>query len=158
MLADFVPRAKLPVVDLSMMRQDLERLGYADSGLLDGLMNGVVVPGNPIIIPPRGITERQSTDASAATHEPVRLAPEFMRRNHARVSGPEDAARVSGRPRSYHEAGFRKLFPHSMRQELACIRLKCAKALRIETDLSVTAIAARSGFKTARYFNNVFRK
>ena len=121
-------------------------------------MNGIVVPGNPIINPPRGITERPSTDALAVTHEPVRLALEFMRRNHARIIGPEDAARVSGRPRSYLEAEFRKLFQHSMRQELARLRLKSAKALLIETDLSVTENAARSGFNTAQYFNNVFRR
>lgn len=145
-------------VPLSSVNHDLERLGYAGSGLLDGLMNGIIVPGNPIIIPPRGVTERQSTDALAVTHEAVRLALEFMRRNHARMIGPEDAARVSGRPRSYLEAEFRKLFKHSMRQELACIRLKCAKSLLIETDLSVTEIAARSGFNTAQYFNNVFRR
>jgi LacI family transcriptional regulator len=145
-------------VPLSSVNHDLERLGYAGSALLDGLMNGIVVQGNPIIIPPRGVTERQSTDALAVTHEPVRLALEFMRRNHARMIGPEDAARVSGRPRSYLEADFRKLFQRSMRQELARIRLKSAKALLIETDLSVADVAARSGFNTAQYFNNVFRR
>jgi transcriptional regulator GlxA family with amidase domain len=44
-----------------------------------------------------------------------------------------------------------------MRQELARIRLQRAKEFLLGTELPVADVAARTGFNTAQYFNNVFR-
>lgn len=145
-------------VHLSSVNHDLEGLGYAGAELLHKLMNGGKAPASPILIPPRGITERRSTDALAVKQEAVRIALEFMRRNYPRLIGPDDAAREAGVPRPHLEAEFRKLFHHSMRSELARIRLQRAKELLLGTDLAVADVAARTGFNTAQYFNNVFRR
>lgn len=145
-------------VHLSSVNHDLEGLGYAGAGLLDDLMRGGKAPENPILIPPRGITERRSTDALAVKHNAVRKALEFMRVNYPRLIGPEDAAEVAGMPRVQLEVEFRKLFHHSMRQELARIRLQRAKEFLVGTELPVADVAARTGFNTAQYFNNVFRR
>jgi LacI family transcriptional regulator len=145
-------------VHLSSVKHDLEGLGYVGATLLDGLMRGEKAPRTPILIPPRGITERRSTDALAVTNTGVRKALEFMRRNYPRLIGPEDAAEEAGMPRAQLETEFRKLFHHSMRAELARIRLQRAKEYLLGTDLPVADVAARTGFNTAQYFNNVFRR
>jgi LacI family transcriptional regulator len=145
-------------VHLSSVNHDLEGLGYAGAALLDKLMKGEKPPGTPILIPPRGVTERRSTDALAVKQDAVRRALEFMRRNYARLIGPEDAAEEAGVPRAHLETEFRKLFRHSMRRELARIRLQRAKEFLLGTDLPVADVAARTGFNTAQYFNNVFRR
>lgn len=144
-------------VHLSSVNHDLEGLGYAGATLLEKLMNGEPPPGNPILIPPRGITERRSTNALAVTHPAVRRALEFLRGNYPRLIGPDDAVAAAGMPRVQLEGEFRKWFHHSMRHELARIRLQRAKELLVETELPVADIAARTGFNTAQYFNNVFR-
>jgi LacI family transcriptional regulator len=145
-------------VHLSSVNHDLEGLGYAGADLLEKLMRGGTAPPDPILIPPRGITERRSTDALAVTDQGVRRALEFLRQNHGRLVGPDDAAAAAGVPRVQLEAGFRKHFHHSMRRELARIRLQRSKELLLATDLPVADIAARAGFNTAQYFNNVFRR
>ena len=145
-------------VHLSSVNHDLEGLGYAGAALLEGLMRGEKAPDQPILIPPRGITERRSTDALAVKHEAVRCALEFLRSNYPRLIGPEDAADAAGMPRAQLEAEFRKLFHHSMRRELARIRLQRAKEFLLNTELPVADVAARTGFNTAQYFNNVFRR
>lgn len=145
-------------VHLSSVNHDLEGLGYAGAALLDGLMRGEKAPKNPVLIPPRGVTLRRSTDALAVEHDAVRKAVEFMRKNYPRLIGPEDAAEEAGMPRVQLEAEFRKLFHHSMRKELARIRLQRAKEFLLGTELPVADVAARTGFNTAQYFNNVFRR
>lgn len=145
-------------VHLSSVNHDLEGLGYAGAVLLDSLMRGEKAPRQPILIPPRGITERRSTDALAVKNDAVRIALEFLRNNYPRLIGPEDAAEAAGVPRTALEAEFRKLFHHSMRKELARIRLQRAKEFLLSTELPVADVAARTGFNTAQYFNNVFHR
>jgi LacI family transcriptional regulator len=145
-------------VRLSSVNHDLEGLGYAGAGLLDRLMRGEKAPKQPILIPPRGITERRSTDALAIGNDGVRKALEFLRTNYPRLIGPAEAADQAGVPRSHLESEFRRLFHHSMRAELARIRLQRAKEYLLETELPVADVAARTGFNTAQYFNNVFRR
>lgn len=145
-------------VHLSSVNHDLEGLGYAGAALLDGLMRGGKAPDKPVLIPPRGITERRSTDALAVKNDAVRKALEFLRENYPRLIGPDDAAEHAGVPRAQLEAEFRKLFHHSMRGELARIRLQRAKEFLLGTDLPVADVAARTGFNTAQYFNNVFHR
>lgn len=145
-------------VHLSSVKHDLEGLGYAGAALLHSLMRGEKPPAKPILIPPRGIAERRSTDALAVESHGVRKALEFMRTHYPRLIGPEDAAEEAGVPRAQLEVEFRKLFHHSMRAELARIRLQRAKEYLLGTDLPVADVAARTGFNTAQYFNNVFRR
>lgn len=145
-------------VHLSSVNHDLEGIGYAGASLLERLMHGGKPPSLPILIPPRGITERRSTDALAVSHEAVRRALEFFRKNYARRIGPDDAAAEAGVPRAQLEAEFQKWFHHSMRHELARIRLQRAKELLLKTELPVADVAATTGFNTAQYFNNVFRR
>lgn len=145
-------------VRLSSVNHDLEGLGYAGAGLLDRLMRGEKAPKQAILIPPRGITERRSTDALAIGNDGVRKALEFLRTNYPRLIGPAEAADHAGVPRSHLESEFRRLFHHSMRAELARIRLQRAKEYLLETELPVADVAARTGFNTAQYFNNVFRR
>ena len=145
-------------VHLSSVNHDLEGLGYAGASLLHDLMRGGEPPAEPILIPPRGVTERRSTDALAVKNESVRRALEFLRSNFPRLIGPEDAAEAAGVPRAQLETEFRKLVHHSMRRELARIRLQRAKEFLLNTELPVADVAARSGFNTAQYFNNVFHR
>jgi LacI family transcriptional regulator len=145
-------------VHLSSVNHDLEGLGYTGAELLEKLMHGGMAPPHPILIPPRGITERRSTDALAVKQQSVRIALEFMRCNYSRLIAPDDAAAEAGVPRAHLENEFRRLFHHSMRSELARIRLQRAKELLLGTELPVADVAARTGFNTAQYFNNVFRR
>lgn len=145
-------------VHLSSVNHDLEGLGYAGAALLDKLMRGEPAPPLPILIPPKGVTERRSTDALAVKHAAVRRALEFMRANYPRLIGPEDAAQAAGMARAPLELEFRKWFHHSMREELARIRLQRAKEFLLGTSLPMADVAARCGFNTAQYFNNVFRQ
>ena len=145
-------------VPLSSVYHDLESLGYEGAALLDRLMNGQRAPRRPILIPPKGIVTRRSTEVLAIHHEPSRRALRFLRENFRRKDAVTEAVEAGGCPRAVLEKAFREHLDRLIMQELTRIRLARSRELLLQTDLSMADVAAATGFNTAQYFNNVFRK
>jgi LacI family transcriptional regulator len=145
-------------VPLSSINHDLEGIGYEGAALLHRLMQGAPTPPHPRLIPPKGLTIRQSTDALAVNHEPTRLALKFLHDHYQRRSSPDDAAAVSGLSRRNLERAFRHHLGRSVSDYLAALRLGRAKELLLRTNLPIADVAAQTGFSTQQYFNNVFRQ
>ena len=101
---------------------------------------------------------RHSTDVLAIQHEPLRKALLHLKRNCARPFSLDDAAAAASLPRRRLERAFREHLGRSMIEELARMRLQHAKAMLVESNFSMADIAAKAGFNTAQYFNNVFRR
>ena len=145
-------------VPLSSVNHDLARVGYEGAELLHRLMQGARAPKRPRLIPPRGITIRQSTEVLAVNHEPTRKALLYLQQNHGRCIGGNDVALAVGLPRRMLERSFRQHLGKSINDQLESIRLARAKQLLLTTDLSCLEIASRAGFNTPQYFSNVFVK
>jgi LacI family transcriptional regulator len=145
-------------VPLSSVHHDLERLGYDGAALLDRLMEGAMAPREPILIPPRGIVTRRSSEGLAVRHEPCRRAVKLLQQHFSRNIGVEDAVRASGLSRRGLEKAFRDHVGRSVGEELGRIRLAKVKELLLRTAMPVADIAAATGFHTPQYLNNVFRK
>jgi LacI family transcriptional regulator len=144
-------------VPLSSINHDLDRLGFEGAALLERLMKGKPPPRRTLLVAPRGITVRQSSEVLALPHGPTRQAMEYLLKHYSRSVDLDAAALAGGVSRRNMERAFREYLGHSMCAELARIRLNRAKALLRETRLSMTDVAARAGYNTPQYFNNVFR-
>jgi LacI family transcriptional regulator len=145
-------------VPLSSVCHDLEELGFEAAALLDRLMRGEKAPKQPILISPRGLVVRRSTDVLAINHEPCRRAMRFLQLNLMRNIGVEDVAQASGLPRRTLEKAFCDYVGRSVGHELSRLRLAKVKELLIGTELPIVDIAAQTGFATPQYLNHVFRK
>ncbi len=145
-------------VPLSSVGHDLERLGYDGAALLDKLMAGASPPRQAILIPPRGIAVRRSTEGLAVRHEPCRRALRLLRQSYSRNIGVSDAVQASGLSRRALEKAFREHVGRSVGEELGRIRLARVKELLTRGTISVADVAAAAGFHTPQYLNNVFRK
>jgi hypothetical protein len=66
-------------VPLSSIQHDLERIGYEAAALLDRMLEGEAPPESPLLIPPKGIITRRSTDYSAVNNPQLRQALLFIR-------------------------------------------------------------------------------
>ena len=73
----------------------MEELGFEAAALLDRLMRGEKAPKQPILISPRGLVVRRSTDVLAINHEPCRRAMRFLQLNLMRNIGVEDVAQAT---------------------------------------------------------------
>ena len=145
-------------VPISSIEHDQGRTGYEGAELLDRLMNGETPPRNPILIPPRGITVRASTDFIAAASPILRRALEHIRANLAKPIGLSQIAEEVGSSRATVARLFERELGHSAGEEIMRQRIDMAKRLLKNDSLSVSEIAYRTGFCNPAYFTNTFRR
>jgi len=132
------------------------KIGYEAARLLDCLIDGEPPPTKPVCIPPIGVVPRQSTNMLAVADEDVRAAIRYIRENvHEQIS-VKDVLRVVPLNRRYLERKFLSLIGRTPLQEIGRQRIERAKMLLAETDLSMPAIAKRSGFPNRVRLANVF--
>jgi len=163
-------------VPLSSVDHDLDLNGYEGAALLDRLMNvDAMSPsrqrgrassfsdaeGTPrprtILLPPRGIVVRQSTD-TLASEDPLLTAAlhEISRRLPTSFGIDElaDALKVS---RTHLDKLFAEKFARPVGKEIMRQRIERAKKLLAESDKPMKEVAALCGFCNAGYLTNSFR-
>jgi LacI family transcriptional regulator len=141
---------------LSSIALSTEKIGFEAARLLDRLIAGEVAPTDPVLLPPSGVVTRQSSNLLAITDPDVQTAVRFIREKiHTRPS-VEDLLKVVPLNRRYLERKFRAHLGRSPLQEICRVRIETAKELLSATDLSMAAIARRSGFPNAERLASVF--
>lgn len=145
-------------VPISSVEHDQGRTGYEGAKLLDRLMNGEKPPRNPILIPPRGITVRASTDFIAAASPVLRRALEYIRKNLTKSIGLAQIAAETHVSRATAARLFEHEFGHPAGKEILRQRMEMAKRLLGNTSLSISEVAYRTGFCNPAYFTNTFRR
>ncbi len=143
---------------ISSIEHDQGRTGYEGAELLDRLMDGETPPRNPILIPPRGITVRASTDFIAAANPILRRALEHIRATLAKPIGLSQIAEEVGSSRATVARLFEHELGHTAGAEIMRQRIDMAKRLLKNDSLSISEIAYRTGFCNPAYFTNTFRR
>lgn len=143
---------------LSSVIPNTERTGYEAARLLHRMMDGRSIPAEAHLISPLGVAARQSTDVLAIDDREIARAVRYIR-EHANEQIRIDAV-LDGLPlsRRIFERRFKKLLGHSPHEEITRVRLTRVKELLTETDLSLTEIADRTGFKHVEYLSAAFKK
>lgn len=143
---------------LSSVRVDTIRVGYEAAALLDRLMAGAPPPEIPLLLGPRGVASRESTDVLATEDRQLAAAVRHVRQRALDDSRVPDLARQVGMTRRDLERKFRKLLGRTPQEEIIRVRVERAKHLLTTTDLSVATVGENSGFRESKYFCHVFRK
>ncbi len=141
---------------LSSVEPNALRVGYEAAALLDRMMAGEDVPKAPLLIPPKGIATRMSSDVLAVEDPAVVKALEFIHANLSNSIGVEDIVDATKVSRSTLENRFRSMLGSTIAGEIARQRLRHAKTLLLDTDIPVEEVARLSGFRRATYFSSFF--
>ena len=144
-------------VPLSSIDQNLERGGYEAAALLDSLVSGRPAPKKPVLVPPRGVVVRRSTEVIAVADPTVRRAMEFISKNLARPIGSPQIADALGVRRPALDVIFRETLCRSVGEEIRRQRFARAKLLLETTSTPVADIAAETGFCSPSHLANTFR-
>ena len=151
-------RCDLAAVPLSSIDNDMEGLGYEAAALLDRLMRGEAAPAAPLVVAPKGVVTRQSTEILAIPHPEVASALRVIwDRFTEPLTAPQVAAAVSMSTRYLHDA-FTKHVGHSIAAEITRRRLQLARTLLAETNQKTYEIARRCGLGTAAHLAHVFSR
>lgn len=143
---------------ISSVRTNAEAIGYEAVKLLHRLMNGEDPPRRPILIPPAGVIERDSTCSSYSDSGGLRRAVEFIRTHACEGINVEDVVRHLAVSRRTLEKEFAKRLGHSPGHEIRQVRLDRAKQLLVDTDFSITKISELTGFREHARLTNFFRQ
>ena len=144
---------------LSSIEQNPEEVGYQAAALLDGLMRGEPSPPRSImIVGPKGVVSRQSTDFVAVADPDVAAALRFIR-EHAcdGISVDTILANVPVSRRTL-ERRFAAILDRSPRDEILRVQLRHIKQLLTVTDYPLAKIAEMTGFHYVESMCSLFKK
>jgi LacI family transcriptional regulator len=138
---------------------DWYRVGFEAAALLDRLMNGDPRPADDLLVPPKGVVRRASTDFRVVDDSRLVLALGYVRDHLGEVFGVERLIAVSGASRRTLEFAFLRELGCSPYHYLCRQRVERAKQLLREAPRKTFAEISRScGFHDARRFREVFRR
>src|SRR5262249_30803091 len=142
---------------LSSVCPNHEEVGYQAAAILDRMMRGEKVSTEPLLIQPRTVVVRQSSNIEAI-HDPVVSSALTMIRepacNGLQVRDVADRLPVS---RSVLQRRFQAVLGRSVHEEIVRAQLNKAQELLRETDLPVRTIAEKAGFNHSEYMAAVFK-
>jgi len=143
---------------LSSIAVPSQRIGYEAAALLDRLMLGEARPQEPRLLPPLHVVTRHSTDVMAVEDEIVQTALQYIREHAWGEMSVAQLAHDVAVGRRLLERRFRSTLGRSVLDEVYRVRVERAKELLTDTQLPITAVAAQSGFSSARRLDVVFAR
>jgi len=142
---------------LSSVVADHFRIGYEASRIAERLAHGGAAPEKVLLIEPRRVVTRASTDSVAVDDPHVSAAMQFIRLYACEGIEVDDVVAKVPVSRSVLQRRFRTVLGCSIHDIIVDARLKRAKELLAETDLPLSAVAERSGITPQPYLNVVFK-
>lgn len=142
---------------LSSVWPDHRTVGMRAAELLDSLMAGRAASVEPVLIPPRSVVVRRSTEVLAVDDRNVAKALRVIREHGTEDISVDQIVRESGVSRSVLQRRFRSVLGNTIHGEILNCRLRYACHLLVESDLSMMEVAERSGFKHQEYMGAVFK-
>jgi LacI family transcriptional regulator len=147
-----------PAPSLTSIDLDVERIGHEAARLLHSLMDGDAPPAKHILLPPRGLVVRESTDFVAVEDEQVAEAIRFIAANSHRRIGPKEVARAVGANTRTLQLRFGKYLNRPIATEIRRQRIERAKRELTQSKRRLSDIARDVGFGQAMRMYEVFRR
>ena len=145
-------------VPISSVVHDTERTGHEGAALLSRLMDGKEVPATPILIPPKGIVERASTNLIAVSDPLLNRAIAYIAAHIGASFGIAQIAAELGVTTIRLHRLFAKELNCRVGDEIRRQRLAKVRLMLENTSLSIGEIAASVGFSHPAHLANAFRK
>ena len=155
LICDFTP------VPLSSIDDNEYKIGYEGAALLDRMMRGKKPPKNPLLVEPKGVEIRKSTDRLDITDVPdrhVATAVRFIAEHYMEPIQTDDVAaetEISKRPL---QDRFVRHMGRSIHEQITHKRLEHAKHLLRTTDFKTASIATDCGFGSRERFSKAFKQ
>ncbi len=152
-------RCGFATTPLSSVDDDQAKQGYEAAHLLDCLMKGEPLPDRKLLIQPRGIVTRKSTDILAIEHPNVAKALRLIWEHYTEpLTAEAVATEIPMSSRRLHDA-FLKHVGRTMAEEITRRRLEHAQRLLEDPKRrKMEEVAERSGFTSADHMGKIFMR
>jgi LacI family transcriptional regulator len=144
---------------LSSVALDCETIGYRAAAMLDAVLDGSgPPPGTALSVPPRDVSERESTMTYASADPLVARAAAAIRARAHEGLDVEGLLRLVPASRRSLETRFRRATGRTLHEEILAARIARAKRLLEATELTMDAVAEGAGFGSLQRFHETFRR
>jgi LacI family transcriptional regulator len=143
---------------LSSVAIPWQKVGHEAALIMEQLVSGKKVNGEPILISPCAVRARRSSDILAVEEPDVAAALQYIRAHADRPIRPPDILRHVPVYRKKLERNFRRYVGSSITEEVRRAHVERAKHLLTATDLPMIEVADRSGFTSQAKFSVAFRR
>lgn len=134
------------------------RVGYRAAALLDQMMDGLAPPSEPILVEPKELIARQSTDALAVDDPLVAKALEFISQHSHEPIDVEDIAKGVATTRRTLERRFESTLQRGVGQEITRMRIERVKRQLVETNTPLKILVGESGFTDEKQMSRTFAR
>ena len=142
---------------LSSVEFGYERIGCEAARLLESLMNGNKPPKSPVLVPPKGLVVRESTDFFAVEDELIASALKFIATNCHKPIDSQDVAKAVHTELRTLQRHFRRQLDRTIACEIRRVRIERAKRELTQTNRTIGEIAHEVGFRDNLHMYVVFR-
>ncbi len=148
---------ELSQVPLSSIPQNLARIGFESARRLDGLMTRPRKAASRLLIPPREIVVRRSSDIIAVEDPHVAAALKFIHQadlRHLSIKTLLQSVHVS---RQFLDRCFKHTLGQTLSERIRIRRLEEARRRLLQTRLPIHRIARAVGFSQSENLTRFFR-
>ncbi len=144
---------------LTSVDRNARVVGYRSAEVLDKLIRGQTPDKREILIPPKGLIARASSDTLAIDDPRLRDAIAYIQKRLTTTLKIEDILTHTGMSRRWLEYAFREFLGESPHQYIGRKRVIAAKELlQEEPDLKLHEIAAQTGFARPKQLTLAFQR
>jgi LacI family transcriptional regulator len=143
---------------LSSVIPNARRAGYEAAAMLARMMKGEKLSAQVVLLEPVGIATRQSTDVIALDDPRMAQAVRFIRESACRHITVEDVLKAVPMSRTVFERRFKQALNCTPHEHISRTRIGLVKTLLATTELTLAAIAERTGFEHVEYLNVAFKR
>jgi len=154
LICDFTP------VPISSIDDNEYRIGYEGAALLERIMRGKKPPKAPLLIQPKGVHIRKSTDLldiSKAPDRQVAIAIRYISEHYSEPITTKDVVREAGVSQSSLQERFVRQIGRTIHEHILRKRIDCAKKLLSTTTDKTASIAREAGFGSRERFSKAFK-
>ncbi len=152
-------RCRFSPITLTSIDTQLDQAGYKASELLHhAVVHGRPLPAHPVLIPPRRVVKRRSTEWLSGDDPDLDQALRYIREHAAEGITIEDVLRVVPLSRTALEQRFKQQLDRTPGEELRRVRLAHVQRLLRNAELTIHQVALRSGFSSPAYLAQFFRQ
>lgn len=144
-------------VPLSSIDKDYRRIGFEAAAMLDRLLAGEPVPHPPVLIEPKAVVTRQSTQTLGFDDSVLRKAVGLIRERATEGIDIDDVLDVVAVSRSTLHRRFVDALGHGPGEEIRRVRLERGRRLLLETSLPVVEVSVACGFNSVAHFTRAFK-
>ena len=143
---------------LTSLRFDGATVGYLAAQMLDQLMSGKVLAQREILVPPKGIVVRASSDDLVINDQLVARAARLIREGATTGVTVDEICRKLNASRSTLERRMHTALKRTPKEEIQRIRFRAVEHLLRDTDLTIDNIASQTGFTHSHYLQAAFKE